>query len=203
MQGADVSPSHNSHVSQQPWLQNAAEQQEDGQSFSDTSHLIYEPQTDHRACFIGSPSAVKGLHCCKCRSELKTSSFSSPVWCRVPWGRPSSPWRSSGTISQWTPQLKIPSDHTLVTGAPRKSSPALLAGLCLLCEQRGWIRASHWRPRQTPVPWQGLCSETGQGTWLTLGSFSWVLVEVCILSHYPTTSSDTCEPFTSSHCHLP
>lgn len=108
MQALGVSPSHNSQVSLQSWLQNAAEQQDDGQFFSDTFHLIYEPQTDHRACFIGSSSAVKGPHCCTCKSELKTSSFSSSVWCRVPWGSPDRAWRSSGTISQWTPQLKDP-----------------------------------------------------------------------------------------------
>lgn len=116
VRGADVSPRHNSRVSQQPWLWNAAEQQEDGQSFSDTFHLIYEPQNDHRSCFIGSSSVVKGLHCCTCKGELKTSSFSSAVWCRVPWGSPSRPWRSSGTISQWTPQCS----HTGYRGAQEK-----------------------------------------------------------------------------------
>lgn len=63
--------------------------------------------------------------------------------------------------------------HSTWYGVPRKSSPVLLAGLCLPCEQTGWIRASHWKPWQTPVPWEGLCSQTGQGMWLTLNSFFW------------------------------
>lgn len=44
------------------------------------------------------------------------------MWCRVPRGSPGRAWRSSGTISQWTPQLKDPQwSHTAPgTGCPGK-----------------------------------------------------------------------------------
>lgn len=88
------------------------------------STLFVSPKliTEH---FIRSSSAVKGPHCCTGKSELKTR-------CRVPWGSPDRAWRSSSTISQWTPQLK---DPQITQHLPRKGSPVLLAGLCLPCEQ--------------------------------------------------------------------
>lgn len=42
-----------------------------------------------------------------------------------------------------------------------------------------------------------------RSTEVTCLLFFGMQVEVCILSHNPTASSDTCEPFTSSPCHLP
>lgn len=164
-------PSHNSRVRLgQRRLQNAAEHMEDGQSFSDTFPLIHEPQTDHRTYLIWVIHCCERSHCCTCKSELKTGSFSSSVWCRVPGGSPGRAWRSSGTISQWTPQLKDPqwSHTTPGTGVPCFAGWALPPLSAKRLDQ-----SLPWRPWQTPGPWQGLCSETGQGRWLALGSLFW------------------------------
>lgn len=114
------------------------------------STLFMSPKLITEHVLSGSSSAVKGPHCCTCKSELKTSSFSSSVWCRVPGGSPGRAWRSSGSISQWTPQLKDPqwSHTTPGTGVPCFAGWALPPLSAKRLDQ-----SLPWRPWQTPVSW--------------------------------------------------
>lgn len=77
------------------------------------STLFVSPKLITQHVLFGLFSAVKGPHCCRCKSKLQSSWFFSAVWGRMPQDSPGRAWRSSSTVSQWPLRLKDPGwSHT-------------------------------------------------------------------------------------------
>lgn len=165
------------------------------------STLFVSPKLITQHVLFGLFSAVKGPHCCRCKSELQTSFFFSTVWGRMPQDSPGRAWRSSGTVSQWPLRLKDPGlSHTASSTELTQGGP-LFCWLGFVTSQEPSLSAKRQdrslllEITTNPSALTGTCSEMGQGRWFALGPLVGGAGGGLLLSHHPTASRDTCEPF--------